>query len=151
MREPCEELTRSFQSQYSIDARRNRVTIYVLSSQSQLAETYEGLMRISEYMLMQMAKTIVAENHKKLIEALPQEDDFFVSETLTAVPGTIFYHLQISRHPRAGHIGRIFRGFDSVELVTFTQPQTPEGMASARDDILDNQAAVFNVVLNEEC
>lgn len=108
-------------------------------------------MRISEYMLMQMVKTIVAEEHKELIEALPKEDDFFVNETLMAIPGAIFYHLQISRHPRAGHIGRIFRGFDSVELVSFTKPQTPEGMASARDDILDNQAAVFNVVINEEC
>lgn len=108
-------------------------------------------MRISEYMLMQMAKTIAAEDHKELIEALPQEDDFFISETLMAVPGVIFYHLQISRHPQAGHVGRIFRGFDSIELVTFTQPQTPKGMASARDDILDNQAAVFNVVINEEC
>ena len=108
-------------------------------------------MLISEYMLMQMVKTIVAEDHKELIEALPKEDDFFVSETLMAIPGAIFYHLQISRHPRAGHIGRIFRGFDSVELVSFTKPQTPEGMASARDDILDNQAAVFNVVINEEC
>lgn len=108
-------------------------------------------MRISEYMLMQMVKTIVAEDHKELIEALPKEDDFFVSETLMAIPGAIFYHLQISRHPRAEHIGRIFRGFDSVELVSFTKPQTPEGMASARDDILDNQAAVFNVVINEEC
>ncbi len=108
-------------------------------------------MRISEYMLMQMVKTIVAEDHKELIEVLPQEDDFFVSETLMSVPGAIFYHLQISRHSRTGHIGRIFRGFDSVELVSFTKPQTPEGMASARDDILDNQAAVFNVVINEEC
>ncbi len=108
-------------------------------------------MRISEYMLMQLAKTIVDEDHNDLIEALPQKDDFLISETLMAVPGAIFYHLQISRHPRAGHVGRIFRGFDSVELVSFTKPQTPEGMASARDDILDNQAAVFNVVINEEC
>ena len=108
-------------------------------------------MQFSEYILMQMAKAIIAEAHKELIEVLPQEDDFFVSETLVAVPGAIFYHLQISRHPQAGHIGRIFRGFDSVDLVSYTQPQPPEGMASARDDILANQTAVFNVVINEEC
>ena len=122
-----------------------------LGSTGHIQRTYGGLMRISEYLLLQIQKTIVTEDHKELIECLPAEDDLYISEVLMEMPGAVFYHLQISRRPQGGHVAKVLYGFDTVEQVIETESHVPAEIAKARDEVLDNQDAVFNFVLQRDC
>lgn len=108
-------------------------------------------MRLSEFLLLQMSRMIVDEERNDLIEALPQEDDLFISETLMAVPGAVFFHLQISKSASGGHVGKVCRGFDTVETMAHTIAKSPRGIADTRDELLDNQDFVFGIILHRDC
>ncbi|MGE4423152.1 MAG: hypothetical protein AB7D39_12710 [Pseudodesulfovibrio sp.] len=111
-----------------------------------------GLMRISDFLEAEIERIAAAEDRRALIEALPTVDDLVISEVMVAVPGAVFYHLQISFDPMSGrHVGRVLAGFCTDEALITTDPQTPAEIALSRDEVFDNQDAILEIIVNREC
>ncbi|WFS64028.1 hypothetical protein LF599_07645 [Pseudodesulfovibrio thermohalotolerans] len=109
-------------------------------------------MRISDFLEAEVERIAAAEDRRSLIAALPTVDDLVISETLVAVPGAVFYHLQISFDPMSGrHVGRVFTWFDTTSALITTDPQVQEEIALSRDEVFDNQDALLEIVANMEC
>ncbi|MBG0791536.1 MAG: hypothetical protein H0S80_13670 [Desulfovibrionaceae bacterium] len=108
-------------------------------------------MRIQDFLEAEIERIAAAEDRRSLIEALPQIDGLVISEVLVAVPGAVFYHLQISRCQRGGHVGRVFTGFCTDEALITTDLQLPTEIALSRDELFENQDALLEIVMNREC
>jgi hypothetical protein len=110
-----------------------------------------GYVRISDFLEAEVERIAAAEDRRALIDALPTVDDLVISEVMVAVPGAVFYHLQISRCQSGGHIGRVFTGFDTTSALITTDPQVPEEIALSRDEVFDSQDALLEIVVSREC
>ncbi|WP_207261017.1 hypothetical protein [Desulfovibrio sp. Huiquan2017] len=108
-------------------------------------------MGISDFLALEVERIATAEDRRSLIEALPTVDDLVISETLVAVPGAVFYHLQISRCQSGGHVGRVFTGFSTTSALITTDPQVPSEIALSRDELFESQDALLEIVMNREC
>ncbi|MGE4424110.1 MAG: hypothetical protein AB7D39_17560 [Pseudodesulfovibrio sp.] len=108
-------------------------------------------MRIQDFLEAEIERIAAEEDRRSLIAALPQVDDLVISEVLVAVPGAVFYHLQISKCPSGGHVGRVFAGFDTHESLMTTDPQTPSEIALSRDDVFESQDILLEFLVSREC
>ncbi|MBI9079521.1 MAG: hypothetical protein JEY79_07260 [Pseudodesulfovibrio sp.] len=107
---------------------------------------------IKDLLLKQAAELIILSDCQQLINHLPQEADYYISEIIgLSSTGAIFYHLQVSKHSKTGHVGKVFRGFDTIDVVMQTKPESPKAIAKSRNDFLDRPEMMLDVVLNQEC
>jgi hypothetical protein len=118
-----------------------------------LAETTNdgGYVRIQDFLASEIERIAAAEDRRSLIAALPQVDGLVISEVMVAVPGTVFYHLQISLDQSGMHVGRVFTGFDTTSALITTDPQVPTEIALSRDELFESQDALLEIVVNREC
>lgn len=108
-------------------------------------------MRISDFLEAEVERIAAEEDRRSLIAALPTVDDLVISETLVAVPGAVFYHLQISLDQSGMHVGRVFTGFDTTSALITTDPQVPTEIALSRDELFESQNVLLEIVVHREC
>jgi len=107
--------------------------------------------RISDFLEAEVERIAAAEDRRALIEALPQVDNLVISEVLVAVPGAVFYHLQIARDHGGMYVGRVFSGFDTHESLMTTDPQVPTEIALSRDELFESQDILLEFIVSREC
>lgn len=108
-------------------------------------------MRIQDFLESEIERIAAEEDRRSLIEALPTVDDLVISEVLVAVPGAVFYHLQIARDQGGMYVGRVFAGFDTASPLMTTNPQTPAEIALSRDKVFESQDILLEFIVSREC